>query len=165
MLNKYKIYIYLVGIFICFLCVGCGASIKDENQYVDTYDNVQGVAEQNAEIAANRYLEKSNQIYDKAMEEAMSGFYSEAKEYNEEDNFFERWTRTLVRMFYNRYGSLQAMAPGIAVLSIFVGGILFIFSTNNKPLRRFALYGLIIGVPIFLIILVYGVGAFSQVCY
>lgn len=162
MWSKNRISILLLCVISC-LFVSCGSSISNENQYIDTYDKTQNIAEQNAEISANRYEEKVNQIYDQAMDEAMSGFYSEAKEDNGEGNFFDRMTRTLIRMFYNRYGSLKAMAPGIAVVSIFLGGIIFIFSKKNKPRQRFALYGLIIGVPLLLLVLVYGIGIASQI--
>lgn len=165
MLNKNKICVLLIGMLVCFLFLGCSASIEDENQYIDTYDNVQSDSGQKADVVADQYIDRANQIYDQAMEEAMSGFYSEAKENDKEGNLFERLTRGFVRMFYNRYGSLKSMAPGIAVVSVFLGGIIFICSKKNKPRRQFALYGLIIGVPILMLVLVYGIGIFSQMLF
>lgn len=162
MWGKNKIFILLLCVASCVF-VGCSSSIDNENQYIDTYDKTQDIAEQNAEISANRYEEKANQIYGEAMEEAMSGFYSEAKEDNEEGNFFDRMTRMILRMFYNRYGSLRTMAPLVSVMSIVLGGIIFVFSKKNKPRKRFALYGLIIGIPILMIVLVYGIGIANQI--
>ena len=162
MFNRKKCISLLLLMATIWLFVGCGSSISNENEYIDTYDKMQDISEQNAEISANNYQNRMDKIYDEAMEEAMSGFYSEAKDNNEDGNIFDRMTRGIFRLYYNRYGSLKTMAPSIAVISIVSGGIIYLFSAKNKARRKFALYGLIIGVPILMLVLVYGIGIANQ---
>ncbi len=60
--------------------------------------------------------------------------------------------------YYYYYGQIRSWAGPIVVVSVSFGTLLLIFSKGNKRRRQWGLYGLIIGVPLLMVFLVYGVG-------
>lgn len=56
------------------------------------------------------------------------------------------------------YSEGKKAAPYIALGSFGIGFFIFLFARGNKRIRKFGVFGLMIGVPVVLIILVYGFG-------
>lgn len=67
--------------------------------------------------------------------------------------------------FYRVYAGIKSWAPVIAISSIGAGLLILIFSRYNKGMRRFGLYGLVMGVPLVLLVIVYGVGFLNGIFF
>lgn len=62
-------------------------------------------------------------------------------------------------IIYRIYKSLCGYMPYVMVLSIVFGILVFILARKNKGLRRFGFYGLCIGIPLCVLIFIFGFGA------
>ena len=71
--------------------------------------------------------------------------------------------KRFVLVTYGVYAQIKYMAPYIGVASVAIGWIIFFLSKYNKGLRRFALYGLIMGIPLLLIFIIYGYGILADI--
>lgn len=65
------------------------------------------------------------------------------------------WTMRL----YTFHSGLSSIGPFAMIFSFAAGCLIIILARKNKGLRRFALFGLCIGVPAICIIFIYGLGA------
>lgn len=59
---------------------------------------------------------------------------------------------------YGFYRGLVACVPFIFIFSITIGGFLYAICRKNKGIQRFALFVLILGIPVFCIVFIFGFG-------
>lgn len=59
------------------------------------------------------------------------------------------------------YLELRKNIPKVGIISFILGFILTIFSRGNKRIQHFGLFGLMVGVPVCLLTVVYGYGWFK----
>ena len=55
------------------------------------------------------------------------------------------------------------MSPILCVSSIGVGILICIVARHTKSIRKVGVYGFIIGIPIFLLLFVYGIGILNDI--
>lgn len=72
-------------------------------------------------------------------------------------------SKMILLWFYDYYTNIRLWGGPICVVSVLAGAVLFTFAKGNKGMRKFALFGLIIGVPVFYVFTVIGVGALNDV--
>lgn len=158
MKSKRRVAAVLVVFLMCLIMVsGCGAGDVPVNTSEDTfYNREEGGTQERAE-ETNDKLES---IYNDAMDRLMA---DEEGPRAEGKDIIERLTNSLFGGFYRAYLSFKTMAPFICVVSFAVGLVLFLFSTKNKRLRRLGLFGFIIGLPMVVVFIVYGIGILNGV--
>lgn len=113
--------------------------------------------EERAKKSTKKVQDKAEKEYNDKMEEVL-----EINRNQEDGKSPSEW---LFYCYYSAHDQIVVWAAPICVVSIGAGFLLFICATGNKTLRRFALFGLIIGVPVLIIFLVFGVGIWNGVFY
>lgn len=69
----------------------------------------------------------------------------------------------LLRSIYRYYSTVRSMSPILCVSSIGVGILICIVARHTKSIRKVGLYGFIIGIPIFFLLFVYGIGILNDI--
>lgn len=69
----------------------------------------------------------------------------------------------MLRSVYQIYIMLKATAKYIITVSIFIGVLLMVICRKNKRRRRTGLYFFITAVPVFIFVLVYGIGILNGI--
>ena len=152
---------------VLMLCIsGCSREVNNKIKELYGYGDIETAADSSdAESMADSYLGRDQQ--EKAKENANDIYvpYSE-KNYSDYNKLFKTLdnmdgekmplAKRLLVYTYGAYGWFKQWAPYIGILSVVIGIFVFRFSCYNKGARRFALYGLIITVPVLLIFIVYG---------
>lgn len=158
MKSKRRVAAVLVVFLMCLIMVtGCGASNVPVNTSEDTfYNREEGGAQERAEGTND----KLDGIYNDAMDRLMA---DEEGPRAEGKDIIERLTNSIFGGFYRAYLSFKTMAPFICVVSFAAGLVLFLFSTKNKRLRRLGLFGFMIGIPVVVLVIVYGVGILNGI--
>lgn len=108
--------------------------------------------------------EKGNQadeIYDSISKKTEDSYYSafEKIETTEgESGTADKW---LWGLAFGVYQNFIHYIPGIIIVSVFSGFVLFGIARQNKKVQRFAIFGLVIGVPAMIIALYIGIALWS----
>lgn len=133
------------------LCSGC------------SFNSEQGIA-----IEWNQIIEEQENEIQKAEEETYHTFTTNADIiYNEmfetilgssEEMNEKPLSERLFRGGFQLYSMIRSMSPILFVCSMGIGIVLWITARHNKVLRKIGIYGFMIGIPIFLILFVYGFG-------
>lgn len=128
----------------------------------EVVSNVDGDALQQESIAE----QVGSEVYDE-FESAKDKEYNEGmdKILNQSGDKNGNAGRDILIKYYQVYGKLRQFSPYIITVSIFFGTVIAIFSRYNKGLRRFAIYGLIIGVPVVMLMIVYGLGYLNKLFF
>lgn len=74
-----------------------------------------------------------------------------------------RVATSMLRSVYQIYTMLKATAKYIITVSIFIGVLLMVICRKNKRRRRTGLYFFITAVPVFIFVLVYGIGILNGI--
>lgn len=69
----------------------------------------------------------------------------------------------LLYYFYRFYLVIKMYAAPISFTSIVIGSFIAYFCRSNKQMRRFGIFGLIVGIPLLMIFIVYGVGILNGI--
>ena len=64
---------------------------------------------------------------------------------------------------YGVYSVIKRLSPAIAAISIVTGIIMIVVARRNKPVQRRGLYLFIIGIPLILGIIIFGVGILNGI--
>ena len=67
---------------------------------------------------------------------------------------------SLLRGALRFYSTIRSLAPYILLVSIGIGVAIWLAARKNKTLRKLGIYGFIVGVPLFILLLVFGIGLF-----
>lgn len=102
-------------------------------------------------------------VYDELVagdyDDTVSSVVDDSKEAG--DNVIDM-TRDVTLKFFS---SFKAIAPVIIIVSILVGSCILLVVKNNKKIRKNAIFVLIIGIPLLVIIVVYGSAFILQYIY
>ena len=134
-----------------------GSDVRDEQsarEYLDKQEDSNGGA-------ANRAKESEEKIRKDTEKEyyALLDKYSDNDTETSDRGFIE----TILYHFYRIYLQIKMYAAPITFVSIIIGSLIAIFCRSNKAMRRFGIFGLIIGVPVIMILMVYGVGILNSI--
>lgn len=169
---RYKVWIILV--LVCVLFSGCGS---DSTSFKDAYNSNQ--AQENFNKKADQVKDDVTSEVDKAKEDVQSQDDQIRKEAEKtskdvgdkgkekfEEGFdkLDEWSNTgmsksqLVWYYLLKgYYLIRAISPSLIGISWFAGIFLYLISFGNKAGQKFAVYGLGIGVPVFLVLIRFGV--------
>lgn len=133
------------------LCSGCSFSSEqgtaiEWNQIVEEQENEIQKAE---EEAYHTFKTNADIIYNEMFEMILGS----SEEMNEKP-----LSERLFRGSFQLYSMIRSMSPMLFVCSMGIGIVLWITARHNKVLRKIGIYGFMIGIPIFLILFVYGFG-------
>lgn len=176
MLKKLLTYIMVLGASL--MLAGCSSSVNDKikdayglsdipSSEVDMGEaesmagdsevmNQQAIAESNADSIYEAYEEGNLNKFNDGISDVINTVGS-----GKDMSIAER----ALISYYSVYGLIRGWAPIIAIVSFIVGGLVFALSRYNKGARRFALFGLMIGVPIFMAVIVFGLGILNDVFF
>lgn len=157
---------------ILMLCVMLllTACSRDVNEHIRQQYHIGGQGTEETDVTEENVIDKYDEQDSKAKSNAnrvYDALYdTNIKQYN---SFFDiaveddtPAAKRVLLVTYALYVRIKYLAPYIGVVSVSVGGIVFLLSKYNKGLRRFALYGLIIGVPCILIFIIFGYGILAD---
>lgn len=100
---------------------------------------------------------------DAAMRKKAQDEYEEIMEaYSDTEKSDKTVSEQVLSWYYYYYGQIRSWAAPIVAVSVSLGSLLLIFSKGNKRRRQWGLYGLIIGVPLLMVFLVYGIGMLND---
>jgi hypothetical protein len=146
------------GVAVLFGCslllIGCGSGVKNTPD-----DSFYERAETDNDEYVENYDSKSNKIYNDAMDRLLN----EKPERMEGKDFGDRMTRVVLNGYLRTYYSIRSVAPLLCICSIALGVLIMAFSIHNKQLKRLGLYGFIIGIPVTVVLFVFGVGILNGV--
>lgn len=151
-----KVLISLMMLFCIINAVGCGGTMV-QNTPEDSFYERSAVDE--SELGTN---EMSN--LDKIYNDAFDRFTDpDAAEEMEGTDIFDKVSRKLISGYYRTYRVFRSMSPIIIACSIAIGVLMMVLSRQNKKLKRAGLMIFIIGVPIAVIVAVFGIGILNGV--
>lgn len=162
MVKKYSWTVYLIILSVLIL-TGCSSAVND---HVKSMYNIgrEAASDGLSEDVVNAQEAKANANADtayKALDETnIKQFYDAL---NVEATSDMPFGQRVVIWMYAGYARIKISAPYIAGISILVGILVFIFAQKNNGLRRFALFGLMLGIPLALVIAVFGYGILADI--
>ncbi len=104
------------------------------------------------------FAPRRDKIYDKTFER----IYDTEVEELEGEDVFDKLGRIVFRGYHKGYSRYRASCVLIIVICEIVGGAIMIFSRNNNKLFRTGLKVFCIGIPLLLILSVFGIGIFNN---
>lgn len=110
------------------------------------------VNQEETKTATEKLEKKSDDTFDEAMEKF--GADGTQKDIGSDTPIDEQ----IVSFFLKLYHALKEASPYIAVVSFVIGFLIFLFARGNKKIRKFGLFGLMIGMPLVMIVINYGIG-------
>lgn len=149
-----KWYVYLLYLIIAtILLSGCGYTANNNGffsmeQYEETMENQDKISSRNVEQAMKAGDKKEAEV-----KNTINDLINEPAKKNKES-----LPETLLRGFYNTYIQIKLWAPWICIGSFMIGMIIFMSARGNKRARKFGLFGLVIGVPLCMLFIVFGIG-------
>ena len=131
---------------------GCGSvqNTPDDPFYVRSDVNVDEIAEESGGKLDKVYQEAFDRLMDPENVKELEG-----------DNFFDKMNRVILNGYYKSYRTFRSISPVIVVSSIVMGWLMMKLSKQNKKIRRTGLVVFIIGIPVAVIIAVFGIGIFN----
>lgn len=147
----------LLLIFLCALSLnGCGDNTV-QNTAEDSFYERSEMTE--SELGEN-YQSKMDKIYNDAYERFTD---PDSVEEMEGTDIFDKITRNFLSGYHRAYRLFRSMSPVIIVCSISAGILMMKLAKKNKKIRHNGLYIFIIGIPIAVIVIVFGLGIFNGV--
>lgn len=140
----------LMVLLISLLSTGC-AKKKEEDFYVP-------YTERSTQNEENLFKEEStplDKLYNETFKRVMD---PERVEELDGDDFFEKLTRRFVSRYYRTYRSLSSIGFYLIPASMMIGFMIMIFSKNNKSIKKTGLVVFVIGIPVSILLFIYGVG-------
>lgn len=119
---------------------------EEEEKQLEYYREQQELAKENSDIMTDAVKEKVNERVDDLFTE-VENRDREAK-YSVEEIIY----LTLYRFYYD----IKNNALVIGLFSFFIGGLMFLLCNGNRGWKKFGLWGLMIGIPVILVIFVFG---------
>ena len=155
---------------ICVLLSGCGSnstSFKDEynsyhaqEKFNEKADKVKDKVTSEVDNAQNEVQSQDDQIKEEA---GKTSSVLEKKGQDEFDNGIKKldeWSQTgmnasqyAMYVALKGYYFIREISPALIGISIFAGLIFYFISFGNKAKQKFAIFGLMIGIPVILVLL------------
>ena len=140
----------LMVLLISLLSTGC-AKKKEEDFYVP-------YTERSTQNEENLFKEEStplDKLYNETFKRVMD---PERVEELDGADFFDKLTRRFVSRYYRTYRSLSSIGFYLKPASMMIGFMIMIFSKNNKSIKKTGLVVFVIGIPVSILLFIYGVG-------
>lgn len=142
---------------LCFFCMlmvtGCDS---DSVTLVVGNSEVAEKQEATAKEMEDNLYKKGADTYDQTIEKYGPSGSEVSKEGKSIGAYLTSW-------LVLTYSEGKKAAPYIGIGSFVMGFLLFLFARGNKRIRKFGLFTLMIGVPLLLIVLVYGAGYLKNI--
>lgn len=123
-------------------------NVDDEQDATDIVEKSKDAADENAKKTYDAISEKSDEEYYKGLDKLLTPQEKSDMSLGE----------MMLYNFYDFYLQFKASAPALCIVFIVVGMILYFSARGNKSLKRFGLFGLAIGFPVIILLIVYGIG-------
>lgn len=133
----------------------CGGNVPENSTENSFYSREKDIANERTGDAQSSI----DQLYD----DAMSRIIEENPSPVEGDNAFERASNIIFGGFYRTYLTIRSAAPLICLGSFAIGLLLFLLASKNKRLKRTGLFVFMIGIPVLMLIIVYGIGILNGI--
>lgn len=149
-------------LLIAFVTAGCSRDVNEHIRRVyGIGSELTSESEDKLDLQESKASDNADTAYRVMDETSRKQFYDAVNMEATDDGV--PFQKKVVGWMYTGYARLKVIAPYVVVGSVVVGIIVFIFSSRNNGLRRFALFGLIIGVPFALILVIYGYGWLADI--
>ena len=135
---------------------GLQLSLEEKEQSEDVKGMVDEQMEKSdvqADEVGDEFLTAKEQEYNEILDEAL----------REEEAPTISLAKRLLLWFYDYYTTIRLWGTPVCICSVVVGFVLFLVARGNKGARKFALFGLILGVPLLYVFMVFGVGALNDI--
>lgn len=149
-------------IFFLMLSIftGCSSAFyeSDISQKFEESSKIDEQLEQNQareDTFYEAFDNKTETVYYDAMDRILNSSNGEA----DDDITISEY---LLKNAYRGYSTIRSMAPILCLSSIGIGILICIVARHTKSIRKVGIYGFIIGIPLFLLLFVYGIGILSD---
>lgn len=139
-------------IVVIIVCIASGCSGSVENTPLDSFYERSEVDEHEL---VDGYQDKLDKVYQDAYDRLMD---PSSVEKMEGTDGFDRINRMFLKGYYKIYRTFRSMSPIIVISSIVIGWLMMKLSRANKKIRRTGLVVFIIGIPVAVIVAVFGIG-------
>lgn len=151
-----KMLISIMLLISIFTATGCGNGMV-QNTPEDSFYERSAVDE--SELG-NREMNNLDKIYNDAFDRFTD---PNAGEEMEGTDIFDKLSRKVISGYYRTYRVFKSISPIIIACSIAIGILMMVLSRQNKKLKRAGLMIFIIGVPVAVIVAVFGIGILNGV--
>ena len=109
----------------------------------------------------DRLRDEASENYDAAKDQLQNIYYDALDRMTDEGGMLsgEPMDEWIYRQFYRFYILMRDSMVFCIMFCELLGIAIFVVSRKNKKFQRFALFGLMIGIPLFIVLFVYGIGA------
>lgn len=154
---KTKKWMYVLLLSLCSLSAsGCG-NTKIPNNPADSFYERSAVDERELSIESKRNLDK---IYNDAYERTTN---PDAAEKMEGTDIFDKVMGRFIGGYYKAYRTFRSLSPTIIGASLIAGCLMMTFSRKNKKNKKAGLTIFIIGIPVAVVIAVFGIGILNGI--
>ncbi len=145
------------GIFIVLGSLsGCGNTVNNIAQ-----DSFYERADQNVGEAGENFSDNIDRVYGDALDR-LTDTEQEVEQW-EGDDIFDKLTRKILAGWQRGYHTFRTLSPIICIVSITMGILIFTIARKNKRIKRAGLFVFIIGIPVAVLIAVFGIGVFNGI--
>ena len=124
-------------------------------------------AEETRPYSRQEEQSKADEYYDNAMDHMESVYYNamnDVQSGRSGDFLHGRTTgEWFFDLFYGAYSSIKRAAPFVAAISFLLGVVVAFLARKNKGIRKRAIGIGIVGIPLALLLFVFGIGSFIPV--
>ncbi len=150
---KRIVFMVIIPLFILIIIMNAGVYAYA----ADTDDNygkeVESRADEKADTAVDNISGFTKNEYDKAVEGSS----------HISSDLGKRLTVRILKAFYRFYEAIKSMAGIMISVSVFIGILLIVLCKKNKQRRRLGLFFFIIGFPLLVLLIVYGIGILNGI--
>ena len=146
----------IIGIAVILIALtGCGGDVPENSPTDSFYIREKDTVQERADESGSRL--------DELYQDTMNRVLEDEPEMVEGDNAFDRASNILFGGLYRIYLSVRSVAPFLCLSSVTVGLMMFLLASKNKRLRRLGLFAFMIGIPIAMIVFVFGIGILNGI--
>lgn len=145
------------GMLLFFILIGSLCSCRISNSSDSTFYER---AEAGADETGDAYSKRMEAAYNDAFERLMD---SEHVEMLEGDDLGDKLTRKVLGGYQRSYYAFRTLSPVICIASMALGIMVMFLSTQNKRIMRTGLLVFVIGIPVTILLIVFGVGIFNGI--
>lgn len=138
-----------------FLLGACSRGVPNSSE-----DTFYGRTKPDAGEAVDAYSNRMDKIYDEAFERLMDPNVIEELE---GDDLGDKLTRKVLGGYQRTYYAFRTLSPVICTGSMVLGILMMLLSTQNKSIKRTGLFVFVIGIPVTVLLIVFGVGIFNGI--
>lgn len=150
MQKRKKMMSIIIVVMIACIASGCAGSVENAPQ--DSFYERSEVDEQEL---GDGYQDRLDKVYQDAYDRLMDPGRVEEMEGTD---IFDKLNRMFLKGYHKTYRTFRSMSPIIVISSVVIGWLMMKLSRANKKIRRTGLVVFIIGIPVAVIVAVFGIG-------